>query len=164
MKNEQQIEAYKKMAKEVASVGMEARIKANLEKTCDKYKGYEDKFPGCIAYLVSVVKEILGGKNGEVDDNVCYRICRDYFNDELWKKEAEEKAKKELEAAKHKTAKKAEKAKKKTVFKSTPTPPNPIIEAAKKAEEPKPEEKPVEKKEAPPPSPLQLDLFATGAV
>lgn len=39
MKNEQQIEAYKKMAKEAASIGMEARIKANLEKTCDKYKG-----------------------------------------------------------------------------------------------------------------------------
>ena len=38
MKNEQQIEAYKKMAKEAASIGMEARIKANLEKTCDKYK------------------------------------------------------------------------------------------------------------------------------
>lgn len=83
MKNEQQIEAYKKMAKEAAPVGMEARIKANLEKTCDKYKGHEDKFPGFIAYLVSVAKEILGGKNGEVDDNVCFRICRDYFNDSI---------------------------------------------------------------------------------
>lgn len=157
MKNEQQIEAYKKMAKEAASVGMEARIKANLEKTCDKYKGHEDKLPGCIAYLVSVAKEILGGKNGEVDDNVCYRICRDYFNDEIYlQEEAEKSAKKILE-------KKAP-AKAKTKFKSTPTPPNPIIEAAKKAEEPKPEEKPVEKKEPPAPSPLQLDLFAMGAV
>ena len=157
MKNEQQIEAYKKMAKEAASVGMEARIKANLEKTCDKYKGHEDKFPGCIAYLVSVAKEILGGRNGEVDDNVCYRICRDYFNDEIYlQEEAEESAKKIL--------KKKAPAKAKTKFKSTPTPPNPIIEAAKKAEEPKPEEKPVEKKEAPAPSPLQLDLFAMGAV
>lgn len=151
MKNEQQIEDYKKMAKEAASVGMEARIKANLEKTCDKYKGNEDKFPGCIAYLVRVAKEILGGKNGEVDDNVCYRICRDYFNDEIWKKEEEEKAKNDLEAAKHKTAKKAEKAEKKTV----PTPTNPIIEAVKRVEE-----KLEEKTGAPMPSPLQLDLFA----
>ena len=157
MKNEQQIEAYKKMAKEAASVGMEARIKANLEKTCDKYKGHEDKFPGCIAYLVSVAKEILGGRNGEVDDNVCYRICRDYFNDEIYlQEEAEESAKKIL--------KKKAPAKAKTKFKSTPTPPNPIIEAAKKTEEPKPEEKPVEKKETPTPYPLQLDLFAMGAV
>ena len=156
MDTKQQIEAYKKMAKEAASVGMEARIKANLEKTCDKYKGHEDKFPGCIAYLVSVAKEILGGKNGEVDDNVCYRICRDYFNDEIYLQEAEESAKKILE-------KKAP-AKAKTKFKSTPTPPNPIIEAAKKAEEPKPEEKPVEKKEAMDPSPLQLDIFDMGVM
>ena len=155
MKNKQQIEAYKKMAKEAASVGMEARIKANLEKTCDKYKGHEDKFPGCIAYLVSVAKEILGGKNGEVDDNVCFRICRDYFNDEIYLQEEAEK----------KILEKKAPAKSKTKFKSTPTPPNPIIEAAKKAaEEPKPEEKPVEKKETPDPSPLQLDLFAMGAV
>jgi hypothetical protein len=35
---------------------------------------------------------------------------------------------------------------------------------ASKAEEPKPEEKPVEKKETTVPSPLQLDLFAMGAV
>lgn len=139
MKNEQQIETYKKMAKEAASVGMEARIKANLEKTCDKYKGHEDKFPGCIAYLVSVAKEILGGKNGEVDDNVCYRICRDYFNDEIYLQEEAPKNKKTV----------AEKARERL---------------ASKAEEPKPEEKPVEKKEAPPPSPLQLDLFAMGAV
>ena len=155
MKNEQQIEAYKKMAKEAASVGMEARIKANLEKTCDKYKGHEDKFPGCIAYLVSVAKEILGGKNGEVDDNVCYRICRDYFNDEIYLQEETKKAAKKILE---------KKAPAKTKFKSTPTPLNPIIEAAKKTEEPKPEEKPVEKKEAPAPSTLQLDLFAMEAV
>ena len=141
MKNEQQIEAYKKMAKEAASVGMEARIKANLEKTCDKYKGHEDKFPGCIAYLVSVAKEILGGKNGEVDDNVCYRICRDYFNDEIYLQE-EKKTPKNKKTV-------AEKARERL---------------ASKAEEPKPEEKPVEKKETPAPSPLQLDLFAMGAV
>lgn len=163
MTEKTQIEAYKRMASESAG-DMISKIKENLVQTCDKYKGNEDKFEKCFAYLTECAKEILDNKSGAIPDDVCYRICRDYFNDELWKKEAEEKAKKELEAAKHKTAKKAEKAKKKTVFKSTPTPQNPIIEAVKKAEEPKPEEKPVEKKEAPPPSPLQLDLFAMGAV
>ena len=159
MFNKEQIATYKKMAKEAASVGMEARIKANLEKTCDKYKGHEDKLPGCIKYLVSVAKEILGGKNGEVADEVCFRICRDYFNDEIYlQKETKEAAKKILEK------KAPAKAKTKTKFKSTPTPLNPIIEAAKKTEEPKPEEKPVEKKEAPAMYPLQLDLFAMGAV
>ena len=151
MKNEKQIEAYKKMAKEAASVGMEARIKANLEKTCDKYKGHEDKLPGCIAYLVSVAKEILGGENGEVDDEVCFRICRDYFNDEIYLQEESEKA------AKKTFEKKAPKNKKTVAEKARER-------LASKAEEPKPEEKPVEKKEAPAPSPLQLDLFAMGAV
>ena len=42
MKNKEQIEAYKKMAQEAASQSMEAQIKANLEKTCDKFKGHED--------------------------------------------------------------------------------------------------------------------------
>lgn len=157
MKNKEQIEAYKKMAKEAASQSMEAQIKANLEKTCDKFKGHEDKLPGCIDYITSVANEILGGENGDVDDEVCFRICRDYFNDEIYISEEAEKAAKKI-------LKKKAPAKTKTKFKSTPTPPNPIIEAAKKAEEPKPEEKPVEKKETPAPSPLQLDLFAMGAV
>ncbi len=143
MKNEQQIEAYKKMAQEAASQSMEAQIKANLEKTCDKFKGHEDKLPDCIAYLTSVAKEILGGKNGDVADEVCFRICRDYFNDEIYlQEEAEKKAPKNKKTV-------AEKARERL---------------ASKAEEPKPEEKPVEKKEAPAPSPLQLDLFAMGAV
>ena len=146
MDNKKQIEAYKKMAKEAASIAMEARIEANLEKTCDKYKGHEDKFPGCIAYLVSVAKEILGGENGEMDDNVCYRICRDYFNDEIYLQEETEEAEKKAPKNKKTVAEKARER------------------LASKAEEPKPEEKLVEKKEAPPPSPLQLDLFAMGAV
>ena len=151
MKNKQQIEDYKKMAKEAASQSMEAQIKANLEKTCDKFKGHEDKLHGCIAYLTSVAKEILGGKNGDVADEVCFRICRDYFNDEIYLQEEEEKA------AKKTLEKKAPKNKKTVAEKARER-------LASKAEEPKPEEKPVEKKEAPAPSPLQLDLFAMGAV
>lgn len=135
MKNKEQIEAYKKMAKEAASVGMEAQIKANLEKTCDKYKGHEDKLPGCISYLTSVAKEILGGKNGEVDDNVCFRICRDYFNDELWEKDEK------------KTAKKAAQ--------------EPDLEMTEQTPDPEPET-PAEREEtkpAPKPEPGQCSLF-----
>lgn len=150
MTEKTQIETYKRMASESAE-DMISKIKENLVQTCDKYKGNEDKFERCFAYLTECAKEILDHKNGAIPDEVCYRICRDYFNDEIWKKEEEEKAKKELEAAKHKTAKKSEKAEKKTV----PTPPNPIIEAVKRVEE-----KIEEKTEAPEPSPLQLDLFA----
>ena len=157
MLNEEHIAAYREMAKNASENSMEAQIRANLEKTCDKFKGHEDKLPGCISYLTSVAKEILGGKNGDVADEVCFRICRDYFNDEIYISEEVEKVAKKI-------LKKKDPAKAKTKFKSTPTPSNPIIEAAKKAEEPKPEVKPVEKKDAPAPSPLQLDLFAMGAV
>jgi len=152
MKNEQQIEAYKKMAKEAASAGMEARIKANLEKTCDKYKGHEDKLPGCISYLTSVAKEILGGKNGDVADEVCFRICRDYFNDEIYiQEEAEKAAKKTLKKKAPKNKKTvAEKARERLASKAE------YSKAGRKAR----------RKEGSPcaPYPLQLDLFAMGAV
>lgn len=127
MKNKEQIEAYKKMAQEAASQSMEAQIKANLEKTCDKFKGHEDKLPDCIAYLTECAKEILGGKNGEVDDNVCYRICRDYFNDELW------------DNGEKKTAKKA--AQVPDLEMTEPTP-DPESETSTEAEETKPVPKP----------------------
>ena len=74
---------------------MESKIKAHLIENCFKYD--ESKFEGCMTYLVNIAKEILDGKNGEVPDDVCYRICRDYFDDEIWLKEEEEKAKREAE-------------------------------------------------------------------
>ena len=91
----EQLEAYKAMAKEGAVASMEAQIRENLVKTCDKFAGNEDKFDRCIAYLNDCAREILESRNGDVPDEVCYRICRDYFNDEVWKKEDEEKAAKE---------------------------------------------------------------------
>lgn len=80
----EQIKAYKKMAKSSPD-SMAAKIRSVLEKTCDKFIGHEDRLDDCIAYLVECAREILNGKNGEVDDETCYRICRDYFNDELWR-------------------------------------------------------------------------------
>ena len=98
MVNEATIEAYKAMAKDSECPSMETQIRENLERTCDKFAGNEDKFERCISYLEECASEILEGKNGDVPDEVCFRICRDYFNDEIWKKEDEEEARKKSEA------------------------------------------------------------------
>ena len=117
MINEEQIAEYREMAKNASENSMEAQIKANLESTCDKFKGNENKFDRCMAFLVKCANEILEGENGDIPDEVCFRICRDYFNDEIWKAEDEEraKAKAEKESKKNKktdkkTGKKTEKA------------------------------------------------------
>ena len=98
MVNEATIEAYKAMAKDSECPSMETQIRKNLERTCDKFAGNEDKFERCISYLEECAREILEGKNGDVPDEVCFRICRDYFNDEIWKKEDEEEAREKAEA------------------------------------------------------------------
>lgn len=98
MVSEATIEAYKAMAKDSECPSMETQIRENLERTCDKFAGNEDKFERCISYLEECASEILEGKNGDVPDEVCYRICRDYFNDEIWKKEDEEEAREKAEA------------------------------------------------------------------
>lgn len=103
----EQIEAYRHMIAD--GMSMEDKIREELSKTCDKFAGHEDRMAGCLAYLQECAKEILNSKNGDVPDEVCYRICRDYFNDEIWKKEDEEKAereKKQAERAAQNTAKK----------------------------------------------------------
>lgn len=98
MVNEATIEAYKAMAKDSECPSMETQIRENLERTCDKFAGNEDKFERCLSYLEECASEILEGKNGDVPDEVCFRICRDYFNDEIWKKEDEEEAREKAEA------------------------------------------------------------------
>lgn len=110
MVNEATIEAYKAMAKDSECPSMETQIRENLERTCDKFAGNEDKFERSISYLEECASEILEGKNGDVPDEVCFRICRDYFNDEIWKKEDEEAAQAKAEAEK-KAKKKAKKSK-----------------------------------------------------
>ena len=145
MVNEATIEAYKAMTKDSECPSMETQIRENLERTCDKFAGNEDKFERCISYLEDCASQILDGKSGDVPDEVCFRICRDYFNDEIWKEEDEEKAEREKKqaeraaqnAAKKKAAeerkkaaeaKKAETARKKAEAK----------ERARRAEEEKP--------------------------
>ena len=127
MIKQEQIAAYREMAKNASENSMEAQIRANLESTCDKFAGNEDKFDRCMAFLVQCAKEILGGKNGEIPDEVCFRICRDYFNDEIWKVEDEEKAKEKEKKAPGKSAKN----KKKAPAKPTNTAPEPEPEPEK---------------------------------
>ena len=92
--NDELIKEYKDMVS-ASQDTMDSKIKANLIENCFKYD--ESKFEGCMQYLVNIAREILGGKNGEIPDEVCYRICRDYFDDEIWRKEEEDKANTEAE-------------------------------------------------------------------
>ena len=148
MINQEQIAAYREMAKNASENSMEAQIRANLEATCDKFAGNEDKFERCMVFLKKVCLEMLGGEDaaegdenrnckklsGEIPDEVCFRICRDYFNDEIWKAEDEENERKKAEEerrAKEKAEKekkataKSEKTKKKAPAKPTNPAPEP---------------------------------------
>ncbi len=136
MINQEQIAAYREMAKNASENSMEAKISANLEATCDKFAGNEDKFDRCMAFLKKVCLEMLGGEDaaegdenmnckilsGEIPDEVCFRICRDYFNDEIWKAEEERLAKEKAEKEK-KDPEKSAKTKKRTPAKTTNTAP-----------------------------------------
>lgn len=153
MINQEQIAAYREMAKNASENSMEAQIRANLEATCDKFAGNEDKFDRCMLFLQKVCLEMLGGEDaaegdenrnckklsGEIPDEVCFRICRDYFNDEIWKAEDEENERKKVEeerrakekAEKEKNApKKSAKTKKKAPAKPTNPAPEPEPEMA----------------------------------
>lgn len=125
MINQEQIAAYREMAKNASANGMEAQIRENLERTCEKFAGNEDKFDRCMAFLKEVCLEMMGGEDaaegdengnyktlsGDIPDEVCFRICRDYFNDEIWKAEDEEKERKKAEEE-ERAKEKAEKEKK----------------------------------------------------
>lgn len=153
MINQEQIAAYREMAKNASENSMEAQIRANLESTCDKFAGNEDKFDRCIDFLKKVCLEMLGGEDaaegvedgnfktlsGDIPDEVCFRICRDYFNDEIWKAEDEENERKKAEEerlAKEKSEKekkapaKSAKAKKNAPAKPTNPDPEPESENA----------------------------------
>lgn len=161
MIKQEQIAAYREMAKNASENSMEAQIRANLESTCDKFAGNEDKFDRCIDFLKKVCLEMLGGEDaaegdenrnckklsGEIPDEVCFRICRDYFNDEIWKAEDEENKRKKAEEerlAKEK-AEKEKKAPEKSAKKKKKTPARPTNPAPEPEPEPEKDgtEKPV---------------------
>ena len=163
MINQEQIAAYREMAKNASENSMEAQIRANLESTCEKFAGNEDKFDRCMEFLKKVCLEMLGGEDaaegdenrnckklsGEIPDEVCFRICRDYFNDEIWKAEDEENERKKAEEerlAKEK-AEKEKKATGKSAKNKKKAPAKPTNPAPDPEPEPEPEkygtEKPV---------------------
>lgn len=97
--NDKLLETYRKMAKD-SSRDMEKCIRRHLEENCPKFKGNEERFEDCIKYVEDCAREILGSRHcGDVADDACYRMARDYFDDELWKEEEEAKAKHAAEAA-----------------------------------------------------------------
>lgn len=97
--NKETMDAYKTMAAQSPD-SMKAQITRHLAEACPKFIGNEDKIDRCIKYLTDCAREILGGKNGGVADDVCFKICRDYFNDEVWKAE---KAKRDAKRKKSKS-------------------------------------------------------------
>ena len=153
MINQEQIAAYREMAKNASENSMEDQIRTNLESTCNKFAGNEDKFDRCMLFLKKVCLEMLGGEDaaeadengsyrtlsGDIPDEVCFRICRDYFNDEIWKAEDEENERKKAEEERlakekaekeKKTPEKSAKTKKKATAKLTNTAPEPEAEKA----------------------------------
>lgn len=132
MVNEATIEAYKAIAKDSECPSMETQIRENLERTCDKFAGNEDKLDRCISYLEDCASQILDGKSGDVPDEVCFRICRDYFNDEIWKVEDEEAAQAKAEAEERARRAEEENKAKKKAKKSKPRKAKPKEEKASK--------------------------------
>lgn len=101
------LKEYEDIAKK-SNRNMKDCIKAHLVANCPKFEGHEDKFDECIEYVTECAKEILDGKNGEVADDACYKMARDFFNDELWDKDEKKTAKKAAQAPETKPAPKPE--------------------------------------------------------
>lgn len=95
--NKEQMEAYKAMAK-ASPDSMKVKIKAHLVANCPKFAGHEDKFDECIEYVTECAREILKNRPGDVADDACYKMARDFFNDELWEKDEKKPAKKAAQA------------------------------------------------------------------
>lgn len=91
------LKEYKAIAK-ASKRNMKDCIKAHLVAHCPKFHGHEDKFDECIEYVVDCAKEILENRPGEVADDACYKMARDFFNDELWEKDEKKTAKKAAQA------------------------------------------------------------------
>ena len=131
------LKEYEAIAKK-SNRDMKGCIKAHLFANCPKFAGHEDKFDECIEYVTECAKEILKNRPGDVADDACYKMARDFFNDELWDKDEKKTAKKaeEEQRAKEKAEKekkapgKSAKAKKKAPARPTNPAPEPEPEKA----------------------------------
>jgi hypothetical protein len=95
--NKKTIEEYAAIAKK-SSRDMKGCIRAHLVANCPKFAGHEDKFDECIEYVTECAREILKNRSGNVADDACYKMARDFFNDELWEKDEKKPAKKAAQA------------------------------------------------------------------
>lgn len=91
------LKEYEAIAKK-SNRDMKGCIKAHLFANCPKFAGHEDKFDECIEYVTECAKEILKNRPGDVADDACYKMARDFFNDELWDKDEKKTAKKAAQA------------------------------------------------------------------
>lgn len=129
----------KEMLKEYTAIAKKSNrnmkdcIKAHLVANCPKFAGHEDKFDECIGYVTECAREILNGKNGEVADDACYKMARDFFNDELWEKDK-----------KKTTASKAAKAPQAPDLEMTEPTPDTETETPARAPETEPETEPAQ--------------------
>lgn len=92
------VKKYAQMAKE-SSRDMGTCLRNYLESLAKESESFRSKYDAervkdAIKYVIDCSREILNGKSGEVADEVCYKIARDYFEDEIWKEEPEKPAKK----------------------------------------------------------------------
>lgn len=135
----------KEMLKEYAAIAkksnrdMKGCIRAHLVAHCPKFAGNEDRFDECIGYVTECAREILKNRPGDVADDACYKMARDFFNDELWEKDEDKNARKP-----------AEKAAQAPDLELTEPTPDPEPETPNEAEETAP---------APKPEPGQCSLF-----
>lgn len=88
------VDQYRQMAQDIPENVMDI-IREHLRENCPKFD--EAHFDGCMEYLQETFLEMLGGResarkgklSGAVHADVVFKICRDYFDDELWKAEQE---------------------------------------------------------------------------
>ena len=149
---EKAIIAYKAMME--SSISMVEKCKDYLTKHCTKFN--PDLMERCMEYLTECARAILNSTNGEVPDDVCYTICMDYFNDEIWKIEDKEKAEKEAkEEAKKRKQEQIAKDKKTKMGNIFTCSIDDVDDAEDEEEEDIPVSEPAPKK----PETLQLSLF-----
>ena len=85
------LEEYAAIAKK-SNRDMKGCIRAHLVTNCPKFAWHEDKFDECIEYVTKCAREILKNRPGDVADDACYKMARDFFNDELWDKDEKKTA------------------------------------------------------------------------
>lgn len=160
MKKDNLIEQYNQMFLESAEPTMEEQVRAHLKAEAERDPLFAekldfDKIPDCMRFINECAQQLLKGQSGDVPDEICYKMARDFFNDRLWE---EEETQEEKPAEKPKKAKKEKK-------KPEPKEEKPVVitASADEVEEPVAEEKPAPVKASPAAFNVnQLDLFGFG--